>query len=167
MDFHEAGDAQSLPANAPYAVSPTFPTLLFGDQLSLGTESLMSPLLADHVAAPLLESCFSDDRAPWLSMIVHPPTFCDEAREYWTAHDSKSLPWIALYNAILSISAQIAEQESITITGLTTPLETSHACRTRASQCLKASDYANPTAWTVEAMAGTVLQFDRITLMAC
>lgn len=85
-------------------------------------------------------------------IILHVPTFFKEYGEFWRRPRAVSLPWLSLLYSILSLTLQYALSSQKELHGVMLPEALARTYTIRSTQCLVVSDYAKPTAYTLEAM---------------
>ncbi|KAF2812466.1 uncharacterized protein BDZ99DRAFT_413204 [Mytilinidion resinicola] len=125
--------------------------LLFGDHRTITIEELLCSLPTKAVADNLIH-IFTQEMDLQGSQLMHVPTLLKEHEDFWKNPSAVSLAWLARMYAIMCLSLQWAMRTNIHVDDILLPETTIRIYRTRASQCLIASDYGKPTTYTLEAM---------------
>lgn len=89
---------------------------------------------------------------PPLLTLLHSTTLKKQCDAFIEDPEAVTLPWLSLLFGVMSLALQVVVRSGKKIEGVTLPESTARTYTVRAAQCLIASDYAKPTAYTVEAL---------------
>lgn len=120
--------------------------------MDINDEELRFVMVTQPVAEALLDTVADDAHTRWIFVLVHRPTFRKEVAAYWQNPMDVDLAWLSIFYSVLGIASHLVSRSSVTIDHLLLPERVSHLCLTRAAQCLRDSDYTDPSAHTVCAM---------------
>lgn len=115
-----------------------------------------NPQLPKETVDSLIDFITDQNFVAGALIVLHIPTFRRELGEYWKSPQDVSLAWLAIFYTVLSLACHTALISGMQVKGMAQLDQTSYLCMVRAGQCLRDSEYLDPSDHTIVAMVSVL-----------